>query len=359
MGRHSLVELIILILASTEIRVTGAAIKPDQVKEVWVVVGERAELPCAPSPKLSLDKPVLVLWYRSSDTLPVYSYDARAGEFSSGSRWADESALGGRADFNVLSETPTLVLEPAQPRDEGVYTCRVDYRLSVSTKTIVNLTVVIPPGPPMIMWGGRGVVGTIGPLSEDEQVELSCRSEGGRPQPALTWWLRGHRVELLDVHSTSDNATDTYWVEGHITVTASRDLQGAALSCHVHTPTKPHAQHPAINQTQTASIMLNITLPPLAVRIVGSDQHVAAGRPLRLECQALGSFPPAQLSWWRGHSRLRQVIHEVEGGGNVTKATLTLMIDRSFHGVTLSCRGSNPALPSIPPLVDSLKLNVN
>ncbi|XP_047496493.1 uncharacterized protein LOC125044091 [Penaeus chinensis] len=141
MGPHCLVGLVILILASTELQVTGAALKPDQVKEVWVVAGERAEMPCAPSPKLSLDKPVLVLWYRSSDTLPVYSYDARAGEFSSGSRWADESALGGRADFNVLSETPTLVLEPAQPRDEGVYTCRVDYRLSVSTKTVVNLTV--------------------------------------------------------------------------------------------------------------------------------------------------------------------------------------------------------------------------
>nr|XP_027232953.1 uncharacterized protein LOC113824413 [Penaeus vannamei] len=127
------------------------------------------------------------------------------------------------------------------------------------------------------------------------------------------------------------------------------DLQGAALSCHVHTPTKPHAQRPVINQTQTASIMLNITLPPLAVRILGSDQHVSAGRPLRLECQALGSFPPAQLSWWRGHSRLRQVVREVEGGGNITKATLTLMIDRSFHGVTLSCRGSNPALPGRRP----------
>ncbi|XP_063587865.1 uncharacterized protein LOC134765250 [Penaeus indicus] len=144
MGPHCLVGLVIFILASTELQVTGAALKPDQMKEVWVVAGERAELPCAPSPKLSLDKPVLVLWYRSSETLPVYSYDARAGEFSSGSRWADESALGGRADFNVLSETPTLVLEPAQPRDEGVYTCRVDYRLSVSTKTVVNLTVVTP-----------------------------------------------------------------------------------------------------------------------------------------------------------------------------------------------------------------------
>lgn len=60
-----------------------------------------------------------------------------------------------------------------------------------------------------------------------------------------------------------------------------------------------------------ASWSTDDAVPPLAVRIVGSDQHVSAGRPLRLECQALGSFPPAQLSWWRGHSRLRQVVREV------------------------------------------------
>lgn len=75
----------------------------------------------------------------------------------------------------------------------------------------------------MILWGGRAVVGTIGPLSEDEKVELSCRSEGGRPQPALTWWLRGHQLAPVSLDSTSDNATgkaafgrrrDRLWMQG-------------------------------------------------------------------------------------------------------------------------------------------------
>ncbi|KAK3853916.1 hypothetical protein Pcinc_039565, partial [Petrolisthes cinctipes] len=44
------------------------------VRAVWVVSGERAELPCAPSPKHEQDSPLLVLWYRYSDTIPVYRY---------------------------------------------------------------------------------------------------------------------------------------------------------------------------------------------------------------------------------------------------------------------------------------------
>lgn len=70
------------------------------------------------------------------------SYDARVGDFPSGVRWADETALGSRAYFMAMSDPPTLALEPAHARDQGVYKCRVDYRLSPSTTVYVNLTVV-------------------------------------------------------------------------------------------------------------------------------------------------------------------------------------------------------------------------
>ncbi|ROT75630.1 putative cell surface glycoprotein MUC18 [Penaeus vannamei] len=109
---------------------------------VWALNGGRAELPCAPDPRVAKDSPQIVLWYRASNTTPVYSYDARSGEFEDGERWTDGEALGKRAYFSVLTEPPVLVLDPAHARDEGVYKCRVDYRYSSSTYRVVNLTIV-------------------------------------------------------------------------------------------------------------------------------------------------------------------------------------------------------------------------
>lgn len=40
---------------------------------VWVVVGGRAELPCRPNPKQADDDPMLVLWYRRNNRIPIYT----------------------------------------------------------------------------------------------------------------------------------------------------------------------------------------------------------------------------------------------------------------------------------------------
>ncbi|KAG7168342.1 Cell adhesion molecule 2-like 1 [Homarus americanus] len=282
-----------------------APAKHTGVTSVWVVTGGRAELPCPPAPKMDDDQPVLVLWYLSSNTLPVYSYDAREGEFGAGERWSDPGVLGERAFFTALAHPPTLVLEHAHAHDQGVYTCRIDYRLSPSTTYIVNLTVIIPPGPPVVLWGGLGVVGGLGPLREDQQVKVVCRSVGGRPPPQLTWWWRGSRLP---------------------------------------------------NQVTNTTVDPN-TVPPLDVRILGSGGPVSAGAVLRLVCRAVGSHPPAEVTWWRAHSHLTQVSYAFEEGGNVTTATLTVMVDRDYDGATLACTAANPLLNRAP-LTHSLKLQV-
>ncbi|KAK3858577.1 hypothetical protein Pcinc_035241 [Petrolisthes cinctipes] len=66
---------------------------------------------------------------------------------------------------------------------------------------------VVPPGPPTILWGGRGVVGVVGPLGEGERAELTCRSTGGRPPPTLTWTRRGQRLQSILYNVTKDTTT--------------------------------------------------------------------------------------------------------------------------------------------------------
>ncbi|XP_071543617.1 uncharacterized protein [Panulirus ornatus] len=362
--RPMFVVVVVVVLtctrSSSDASTTATPSREGSVKSVWVVAGGRANLPCRPDPKLPDDQPVLVLWYHGgSDTLPIYSYDAREGEFSWGKHWAEESVVGSRAYFASTSEPPALVLEPALPRDQGIYTCRIDYRISPSTTVTVNLTVVIPPGPPVILWNGRSVVGALGPLEEGQRTELTCRSSGGRPSPMLTWWERGRRLSPLSANATMDSITGTYTTEATLSITATRELLGVTLTCHAHTPTSSHTRETAIVQPRTASVSLNITLPPVQVRILDSGTAATAGTTLRLVCLAAGSHPPAQLTWWRAHTRLPQVTHSIEDGGNITTATLTIVASRHHDGASLSCTGANPALSHHAPLADTTKLIVH
>ena len=70
------------------------------------------------------------------------SYDTRSGPFHKGVRWADSSYLGSRAFFRINSDPPTLVVEDVKVADEGMYTCRVDYKVRPSAYTKTNLTVI-------------------------------------------------------------------------------------------------------------------------------------------------------------------------------------------------------------------------
>ncbi|XP_071547959.1 protein turtle homolog A-like [Panulirus ornatus] len=328
-----------------------------EVSSVWALSGGRAELPCPPRPRLPEDEALLVLWYRSSNTLPVYSYDARVGDFDAGDHWVDQKVLGERALFTTLSSPPTLVLESTLASDQGLYTCRIDYRLSPSTTNAVNLTVVLPPGPPVVVWGGVSVVGQLGPLTENARVRVICRSVGGRPPPMVTWWWRGSRLPNQVTTSSTHPTTGGRRVEATLVVVASREMQGAILTCHAQTPTPHHAHHTALLQPRSASVTLNVTLPPLEVRILGSGGPMSAGATLQLVCRTVGSHPPAELTWWRGHSRLTHVSYAFDGGGNVTTATLTVVVEREHDGATLACTAANPLLPHAP-LTDSIKLKV-
>ncbi|XP_069186105.1 uncharacterized protein [Procambarus clarkii] len=151
---------------------------------------------------------------------------------------------------------------------------------------------------------------------------------------------------------------------------ATRDLLGVTLTCHAHTPTHAHTssthahtpsthlvQDTIVIQPRTASVTLNITLSPVEVRVVGGGAGVRAGTTLRLVCRAAGSHPPAHLTWWRAHARLPHVTHAIEDGGNVTTATLTIVVRREHDGAVLSCTGANPVLHHAP-LTDTVTLVV-
>ena len=151
-------------------------------------MGEAVELPCDLSPPRPGETVYLVLWYRSHQGEPLYSYDARDG---SAVQWSDAREFGGRAAFQAGGEGARLVVQAVQPGEAGLYRCRVDFRSAPTRNSLVNLTLIgergsalsllvtVPlPEPPssvtIIDFSGEEVETTAGPFQLDTVIRY-CR----------------------------------------------------------------------------------------------------------------------------------------------------------------------------------------
>ena len=59
-----------------------------------------------------------------------------------GKHWSDKNFFGSRALFTENSKPPSLALDDLQISDDGIYKCRVDFRLAQTSITRVKLTVI-------------------------------------------------------------------------------------------------------------------------------------------------------------------------------------------------------------------------
>lgn len=161
-------------------------------KDIEAVEGKRVSLPC-PLIAPASDKVYMVLWFRDDAGIPLYSFDVRGKPLSQAKHWSSTETFGSRAKFNADSVPASLELEDIKRHDQGVYRCRVDFRTSQTQSFRYNLTIVIPPEHPMVLNRyGRPLNGTIlGPMEEGDDIMLTCRVIGGRPQPEVRWLVNG------------------------------------------------------------------------------------------------------------------------------------------------------------------------
>jgi len=102
-----------------------------------------------------------------------------------------------------------------------------------------------------------------------------------------------------------------------------------------------------------------IAVRPLLVEISFNNQPMSADRKYEIECQAIGSRPPAKITWWmgnlelHGHSQkvyfykvyyiiiITHIFPKVSEDGNVSTSVLSITPTREDHGKALSCRATN------------------
>ncbi|KAJ2953173.1 hypothetical protein O0L34_g746 [Tuta absoluta] len=307
--------------------------------------GGSATLYCDSTPEIADDELILLVWYK--ENAPIYSYDARGGIQWSSPHFNSSGRL--TAD---LSQQPTAItISSLKEDDQALFHCRVDFALSPTRNLPVNLTVVVLPGEPFFMDELHNPVEkSIGPYHEGDTLVLNCFVIGGRPPPRISWYSGETLVDASDGDSEVPNIR-----ENELYLPLTRD-NAAALSC--------RASNTKIAPPVVASLKIELYLPAYNVSIhwvKGTvDETLQAGKPALVHCQAYGSHPQPDLTWWLNHKQLTDHYNQTWNSTTRT-ATSHLLLTPSVvdHGATLACVATNPAMaPSRGSKADVITLNV-
>ncbi|KAG8305589.1 hypothetical protein J6590_067550 [Homalodisca vitripennis] len=307
-----------------------------------------AKLPCdlsLPEPK---DVVTLVIWYKGGTRTPIYSLDIRDRPMQEGSHWSETRILGGRAYYTTEPPFSLLILEGVKEADAGVYRCRVDFKISPTRNSLVNLTVIVPPRKLTLLDAVGGTIHTsyIGPLHEGDIIKLSCVATGGHPEPEVSWWRDGVLVDDSSEVLAGRRVRNILRIDG-----VGREDLGSRLTCQ------------ATNSPQltplTATVTVDIYLRPIEVKLVGLNPPLSADQEHEVTCRSAGSRPPATITWWKAGKILNYPSKVTTSGeGNITTSVVTLRVSRKDAGLPLSCRAANPHVPGSA-LEDSWVLDVN
>nr|XP_049708065.1 nephrin isoform X1 [Helicoverpa armigera]XP_049708066.1 nephrin isoform X1 [Helicoverpa armigera] len=306
--------------------------------DVQAVEGMVAQFPCDLGTAAN-DKVYMVFWFRDDAGIPLYSFDVRGKHLSEARHWSAPEVFGPRAHFATSPAPAALLVRDVKRRDEGVYRCRVDFRNTQTTSFRYNLTVVVPPEKPVVVdrWGRVINTTTLGPHEEGDDVLLTCRVLGGRPEPSVRWLVNGVLVDEEYEHNTGDV------IENRLLWPAIRRADYAAVfTCQA---TNSHLVPP-----KELSLVLDMFLRPLTVEIkkpaeVGEGGVLTAERRYEVACESAGSRPPAIITWYKGKRQLKRITEELRD--NLTVSVMSFVPTLDDDGKPLTCRADNPNVTSL------------
>ncbi|KAG7204013.1 hypothetical protein KM043_001875 [Ampulex compressa] len=313
--------------------------------EVSAVLGHTAKLPCDIEPSTREDRLYMVLWFRDYAVKPIYSFDVRGRAFDEALNWSNSTVLGPRAYFVTVTKPAALSLEAIELNDEGIYRCRVDFKNSPTKNFQVNLTVIVPPHQLQIYDNSGVQVDDIaGPFQVGAVFDLSCEVRGGKPRPVVTWLINGKEVS----GKLKENGQNI--VVSKLTIPQLRRE-------HRNTTYKCRAANTNLIAPLEKSVVLDIYLKPLSVKILSKPSILETKKNYSVRCETTGSHPRARITWLEGNTVYRNGKVRDDGNTSVVLSTLIFSPVPDDHGKILKCRGENPDLPDAY-LEDFFQLNV-
>uniref|UniRef100_A0A182TEH9 Ig-like domain-containing protein n=1 Tax=Anopheles melas TaxID=34690 RepID=A0A182TEH9_9DIPT len=166
----------------------------------------------------------------------------------------------------------------------------------------------------------------------------------GNPTPKITWSSNGKTLPSAMIDYAHESTLSSRLVVRNL----SRAHQHNVYSCQASN---------FYRRNVTANVTIELRLRPLAVEIVNGSSPLSADRRYIVQCQSVGSRPPAKITWWMGGVQLTSTNQTTSEDGNSTLASLSFTPTREDHGKTLICRATNE-LVKRGTKETSMKLNV-
>ncbi|XP_052893274.1 nephrin-like [Anopheles moucheti] len=292
------------------------------------VEGRNIELQCPITVPLS--QVYMVLWFKDNAGIPLYSVDVRDKISRQPAHWSAPEVFGSRAKFNIDKSPASLLIKNLKRHDQGMYRCRIDFR-TIQTQTYrYNLSVIVLPEQPVVLdrWG-RHINGTkLGPKEEGDDVVITCRVSGGRPQPEVRWLINGVIVD----DQYEQNSGDV--IENRLLwPTIQRSDLNAIFTC--------QTMNTKLVEPKETSYVLDMHLKPLTIKVINPPSTLVADKRYEIVCQSTGSRPNAIITWYKGKRQMRRTKDEILDH-NTTTSTLSFAPTTEDDGKTLTCRAENP-----------------
>ncbi|XP_065089794.1 hemicentin-1-like [Ochlerotatus camptorhynchus] len=294
------------------------------------VEGRSIELQCPIT--VPLFEVSMVLWFKDNAGIPLYSVDVRDRVARQPAHWSAPEVFGSRAKFNIDKSPASLLIKNLKRHDQGIYRCRIDFR-TIQTQTYrYNLTVIVLPEQPVVLdrWG-RLMNGTkLGPKEEGDDVVITCRVSGGRPQPEVRWLINGVIVDDQYEQNSGDIIENRL-----LWPTIQRSDLNSIFTC--------QTMNTKLVEAKETSYVLDLHLKPLSVKIVDPPQALIADNRYEVSCRSGGSRPHAVITWYKGK---REMFHTKEDthNHNTTVSTLSFTPKIEDDGKNMTCRTENPSV---------------
>ncbi|XP_070069740.1 uncharacterized protein side-VIII isoform X3 [Drosophila takahashii] len=311
------------------------------------IMGTNGRLPCNVTPPIYEDRVALVIWYKVGLKTPIYSVDTRDSNFAQGTHWSDETYRE-RLSFHVEGRAGTLTIKSTTEDDTGEYRCRVDFQKSPTRNSKVNLTVIIPPESVIILDSKGATIKdhTLGPYNEGSGINITCVAIGGRPQPRVTW-LHGNTVY-------KDSSVGQALSERRVAnVLSLQRLERRNL----HMQLTCRAENNNLTTPIISSVVLDMNLRPLIVKLQGENRPLSAGNSYQLSCVVIGARPAPTITWWKGSTPMKNTHEIANPDGNMTTSVLTFTPTIDDRGKFLSCRAEQSMIPESG-MEDGWKLDI-
>ncbi|XP_050702989.1 serine/arginine repetitive matrix protein 2-like [Eriocheir sinensis] len=192
---------------------------------------------------------------------------------------------------------------------------------------------------------GLEVSGVIGPYPMGASLTLVCQVDTGRPRPKLSWFFEEKLLDDVVEVRRGEITSNTLHLPS-----LTRNYLYRVLTC--------QASNSNLSVPVAATVTLDMSFPPLDVRIMGTRASLSEGERYAIVCESSGSRPSATITWWKNGMMMTDTKNQIFNEGNVSRSTLYLTPSLADDDAYVSCRAKNPLVPNAV-LEDSRKLNVH